>query len=344
MYARMNGNPRMPPTSQAPRDDELMGQVADGSADALGLLHGRFARLIFAIAVQSLDRAAAEDLVQEVFLAVWRNAGRFDPERGSVRSWILQIAHFRLLNELRRRSRQPEIVPDADGLVLAGVPAGDPGPAEATWQAHRRALLTAALDELPAPQREALGLAFLDDLTHEQVAAEVGVPLGTAKTRIRAGLRKLRGTLAPYSAALVALCLLVALGIRFRSEHATLARYDRALSMVTASDSVNLRLGALPGTPAETHARYRGRPGVGIAVVNFSKLHPAPTGTTYQAWVRHERTWTSLGTVQPDAGGSARLIAEDAMLAILPDELEVTLEPRNGSTTPSERVVVAWMP
>src|SRR5262245_5365635 len=202
MYARTNGRRPMSSREHVPRDEELMRRVAEGSPEALGLLHRRFARLIFGLAVQTLDRAAAEDLVQEVFLAVWRNAGRFDPERGSVRSWILQIAHFRLLNELRRRSRQPEIVAD-DGVALGGVADDEPGPAEATWQAHRRALVAAALEELPAAQREAVGLAFLDDLTHEQVAAELGVPLGTAKTRIRAGLQKLRGSLAPYGAALV---------------------------------------------------------------------------------------------------------------------------------------------
>src|SRR5207249_4207704 len=224
MYARMNGQRRMPSTEHAPHDEELMSQVADGSAEALGLLHRRLARVIFGIAVQSLDRAAAEDLVQDVFLAVWRNARRFDSERGTVRAWVLQITHFRLLNELRRRSRQPEVVPDPEGLVLADLPAGDPGPAEATWEHHRRTVLKAALEELPRPQREALSLAFLDDLTHEQVAAELGLPLGTAKTRIRAGLQRLRGTLGPQWAALAVLCLLVALGIRYRSEHTLLAR------------------------------------------------------------------------------------------------------------------------
>ena len=333
----------MPSTERAPRDEELMRQVADGSAEALGLLHRRFARLIFGLAVQSLDRAAAEDLVQEVFLAVWRNARRFDPERGTVRAWVLQITHFRLLNELRRRSRQPEVVPDPDGLVLADLPARDPGPAEATWDRHRRAVLKAAVDDLPPPQRKALSLAFIDDLTHEQVAAELGLPLGTAKTRIRAGLLKLRSTLGSQWAALVAICLLAALGIRYRSEHATLARYDRALSLVTASDSVNLRLGPVPGTPEATHARYRGRPGVGIAVVTFSEFPPAPAGQIYQAWARHGATWTSLGTVLPATGG-ARLIAESPVLATLPDALEVTLEPRTGTAAPSGRVVVAWAP
>src|SRR5213593_3308065 len=149
MYASTNGNRRMPSTQNAPRDEDLMRQVAEGSAEALGLLHRRFARLIFSLAAQTLDRATAEDLVQEVFLAVWRNAGRFDPERGTVRAWVLQIAHFRLLNELRRQSRQPEIAPDPEGLVLAGLPASDPGPDEATWRQHRSTVLKSALDELP---------------------------------------------------------------------------------------------------------------------------------------------------------------------------------------------------
>src|SRR5262249_27601857 len=163
MYACTNGNRRMPSTERSPRDEELMRQVAEGSAEALGLLHRRLARSVFGLAVNTLDRAAAEDLVQDVFLAVWRNAGRFDPERGPVRSWALQIAHFRRLNGLRRRSRQPEIVPDPDGLVLDGLPTGAPGPAEVASQEYRRAALKSALDQLPPLQREALGLAFLDD-------------------------------------------------------------------------------------------------------------------------------------------------------------------------------------
>src|SRR5437867_12866325 len=143
MYARMNGQRRMPSTERAPRDEELMRQVADGSAEALGLLHRRFARLIFGLAVQSLDRAAAEDLVQEVFLAVWRNARRFDPERGTVRAWILQITHFRLLNELRHRNRQPELLPAPEALQPAAQPATHLRPAAAPWDAHRRPLARA---------------------------------------------------------------------------------------------------------------------------------------------------------------------------------------------------------
>ena len=194
--ARMNGYRPMAPRELA-SEAHLMRQVADGSEEALAVIRRRFAPLIFGLAVQTLDRATAEDLVQEVFLGLWRNAARFDPERGTLGAWVRQIAHFRILNELRRQSRQPAIVPDPEGLVLDALPAGDPGPAEVIWRGHCHAVLKSALDELPPLQRQALGLALIDDLTHEQVAAELGLPLGTAKTRIRAGLVKLRGKLGP---------------------------------------------------------------------------------------------------------------------------------------------------
>jgi len=333
----------MPQTKQA-SDAELMRNVASGSEEALVLLHHRYARAILGLAVQTLDRATAEDIVQDVFLAVWGNAARFDSERGTVRAWVLQIAHYRVLNELRRRSRQPPIEPDVDGHLLAALPAREADPAHAVAAEHRRATLRAAMNDLPAAQREALDMAFFDDLTHTEIAAELNLPLGTTKTRIRAGLEKLRGKLGPQWAALVALGVLVALGIRYRTEHTALERYDRALSMVTASDSVNVRLAAAPGMPAEAHARYRGRPGAAIAVITFSKFPPSPAGETYQVWARHGSTWISLGVVEPDASGSARLIAENDALTAPPEALQVTLEHGAGSAAPGDRVVASWTP
>src|SRR5262245_36894490 len=80
-------------------DQALMRRLADGDADALGPLYGRYVRLVLSVAGQSLDQSAAEDLVQEVFLVVWRKASTFDPARGTFRSWLLEIAHTRVLNE-----------------------------------------------------------------------------------------------------------------------------------------------------------------------------------------------------------------------------------------------------
>src|SRR5262245_46279189 len=152
----MNGSPHMH-SSQDPSDAELMRRVAGGSESSLAALHGRFARPIFALAAQALDRAAAEDIVQDVFLVVWRKGDRFDPERGSVRAWLLQIAHHRVLNELRRRSRQPELEPDGDAR-LGEIESREPGPAERMVAQNRRDLVETALDELPEAQREALDL------------------------------------------------------------------------------------------------------------------------------------------------------------------------------------------
>jgi RNA polymerase sigma factor (sigma-70 family) len=327
---------RPAPIDLATSDEELMRLLAAGHQEALGPLYSRYAPLIFNLAAQSLDRAGAEEIVQEVFLAVWRTAATFDPAVGPFRPWILQIAHFRILNELRRRNRRPRVERDADGERLAALPDPDPEPADAAWQEYRRAAVRAALEKLPPPQRQALGLAFFEDLTHEQVAATLEVPLGTAKTRIRAGLQKLQAHLAPLVLALAVGGSLVALGIRYQAEQAALQRTDRALRLVVASDVVPIRLVAAPGVPEATHGTYRGRPGTELAVMSLSKFEPAPAGQVYQAWGRYGGTWRSLGTARPDAGTERTLlIVEGAWVAHLPEAVQVTLEPAPGSLAPT---------
>ena len=306
--------PADPRASAGASDEALMGRLAAGQPAALEPLYRRHARGIYALAAPTLGPAAAEELVQEVFLAVWRKAATFDPQRGTFRAWVLQVAHLRILNELRRRSHRPRLAPDPEGLRLAAVPDGDPEPAEATWRAYRRAAVRAAVAALPPAQRRALGLAFFEELTHEQVAAVLGLPLGTAKTRIRAALQKLRHQLAPVLAALL-VAAAVPLGVRVQQEAARAQQYDRALRLVTTSDVAPVRLTPAPGVPEAAHGTYRGRPGAPIAVLTFSNLPPAPAGRSYQAWVHHANGWTSLGRVRPDAQGSARLIVEGAALA-----------------------------
>jgi RNA polymerase sigma-70 factor (ECF subfamily) len=292
------------------------------------------------MAVRALDGAAAEDVVQEVFLTVWRQAQTFDPQRGSVRAWIVSIAQSRVANELRRRRRRPLAPADGDDVV-GRVPDERPGPPDAQWQSFRRDALHAALDVLPAAQRRALGLAFFEDMSHAQIARVLELPLGTVKTRIRSGMKTLRGRL-PELAAAALVAVLAVIGVRERATRVAWERDERALSLVTASDAQNLRLAPAPGVGADTHARYRGRPGAPLAVVTLSSFPSAPSGRSYQAWARHGETWTSLGTVVPDAGGSARLIAEDAALATLPDAVTITVEPSGGSPAPSGPVVVRW--
>lgn len=179
-----------------PSDEALMRQLAAGREEALGTLYRRHASLILNLAAHSLDRSAAEEIVQGVFLSVWRHAAVFTPQRGTFRAWLMQMARYRILNELRRWSRRPQLGPDPDDLLLGSLPDNGPEPAEAFWRKALRSTVRSAMEELPPSQRRALDLALFKDLTHEQAATELGIPLGTAKTRIRSGLQRLRGRLA----------------------------------------------------------------------------------------------------------------------------------------------------
>ncbi len=248
-------------------------------------------------------------------------------------------------NELRHTSRQPRIEPDPEGLLTAGLPDPAPHPDEAAGLEEERAAVRQALNALPPAQREALNLAFFEDLTHEQVAAKLQVPLGTTKTRIRAGLQRLRVSLSPVAAALVVAAIgLGGLGVRYVVDQRERSLDARALALLTSSETVAIRLTAAPGIPAEVHAVYRGQAGMTIAVLTLDRFPPAPAGQTYQAWVRHGATWTSLGTVRPDAGGDGRLIVVGPELAVLPDAIEITREPGGGSAVPSGPVVVGAQP
>jgi RNA polymerase sigma-70 factor (ECF subfamily) len=328
-------------TVEARSDEELMLDLAGGQQDALGPLYSRYASLVFHLAAHSLDRAAAEELVQEVFLTIWRGSAGFDASQGAFRPWLLRLTHWKILNELRNRRRRPATSHEDEEPVNQVIDT-TPGPEERAWQTEHERIIRSALETLPAKQRQAIALAFLEDMTHEQVARALDVPLGTAKTRIRSGLQTLRHHLAPMSAALLGIAL-VALGYRYVQNQIALQREQRALILVTTSDLVPMRLTpAGPGVPAGAHANYRGRPGVDLAVLTTELLASPPTGESYQAWVRHGATWTSLGTFAPDRDGAAQVIAESPALTTPPDAVEITLEPSSGSQAPTGQVVVAW--
>jgi RNA polymerase sigma factor (sigma-70 family) len=324
-------------------DEELMSRLVAGHQDALGLLHERYAGSLLNLAAKSLGRASAEEIVQDVFVAVWRKAETFDPARGAFRAWVFRIAQRLILNELRRRSRRPRFEAARNGARLAAVADSSPGPSEATWHEHRRALVCAAVDDLPAAQRQALRLAFLDDLTHDQVATALNLPLGTAKGRIRVGIGTLRRRLAPLLvSAMLLVILLGALVLRDVEWRSRLRRHQAALTLVTSSDVVPLRLVAAPGAPAETHGNFRGRSGVPLAVVTFSQLAPAPPGHHYQARGKFGGRWFLLGTVHPDTRGHDLMIVEGAHLIARPEALSVTLEPIGRSPTSTRTPVIVW--
>ena len=180
------------PANREATDEALMHEVTSGRQEALETLHHRYAPRVFGFTAQILDRTTAEEIVQEVFFAVWRKAGTFDPTRGRFRPWVFQIAHHRIVNELRRRGRRPQLVDGPVDLGMPDLPDPAPDPDEIVAGKEQRATVLAAVEALPPAQRRAVGLAFFEDRTHEEVATELHLPLGTVKTRIRAGLQRLR--------------------------------------------------------------------------------------------------------------------------------------------------------
>lgn len=323
-------------------DEALMADLASGRQDAIGALYARYAPTVLGMAAQALGRPTAEEIVQDVFVAVWKGARTFDPTRGAVRPWLLQIAHYRIANELRRRSRRPRLHEDGDGEALAAVPDPGPGPSEEAWNAYRHAALRRALEELPAPQRQALGLAFFDQLSHDEIAEALRLPLGTAKSRIRAGLRALRVRLAPVVAVVAVAAAAGLVAVRLSSSRPELARDERALTMLTSSDARAIRM-TVPGEPgAAAHGVYRHREGSPIAVLTISNFEPAPAGRVYRAWALVRGTWVPLAVLAPDAAGHARAIAENPALATSPERVEVTLEGVAAAPAPSGPVRIAW--
>jgi RNA polymerase sigma-70 factor (ECF subfamily) len=335
-----------PRLDSARTDEELIAELAVGRQESLGPLYTRYAAAIFRLAEHSLERAAAEEIVQEVFLAIWRSAPTFDPHQGAFRPWLYQLAHWKILNELRRRRRRPaeQFGSSEEEDVFAQVPDREPGPEERAWQKEHGQIMQSALASLPAMQRQAVTMAFLDDMTHQEVAHALDVPLGTAKTRIRSGLHILRTSLAPMAASLLGLALAI-VGFRYVQSQAAYDRDERALSLVTTSDLAPVRLTpASAQVPAAAHANYRGRAGTPLTVLTTESLPPPPAGRVYQAWVRHGEIWTVLGVLQPSTDGRARLIAENAALAAPPDAVEITLELEGSIQQPSGAVILAWTP
>jgi RNA polymerase sigma-70 factor (ECF subfamily) len=331
-------------TTDEPSDEALVAQLAAGDREKIVPLLLRYAPRILGLASAAVDHTAAEEIVQDVFVAVWRGAGSFDPARGNFRSWLLTITRNRIANELRRRGSRPDQRTANQEADLTSFADRGPTADDNVWHDFRRQTLRAAVDSLPAKQRQALSLAFFNELTHEQVAAALDVPLGTAKTRIRSAIESLRGQLTPLRASLlVGLFLMAGLMWQYRQSE-RLEQDRRALWLVTTSDVVPVRLGALAGIDPKTHATYRGRAGETLSVMTFSNFPPAPAGQEYRAWARHGDRWTDLGIVPLDSAGNGRLIAEAPSLVKLPDGVRITLEQSGGQSRqePAGKPMVAW--
>ena len=169
-----------------PPIDALLDQLAAGDNAALGEVYDRYAGLVNGLALRILrNNEEAEEVIQEVFVQIWRQAARFDRARGTAEAWICTITRTRALDRLRRRTSRRE---ESDDLI--------PGLGE-TPRTVEALAVRKALDGLSTAERTVLELAFYEGLTQSEIALRLGQPLGTVKTRIRTAMIRLRDVLAP---------------------------------------------------------------------------------------------------------------------------------------------------
>lgn len=173
------------------RDALLVERIRAGDDRALGAVYDQHAGLVYGLARRvTRDEQLARDVTQEVFTYLWEMPGRVDLSRGSLRTYLAMLAHRRAVDEVRRHEAR------ARAETAAALPEPEDGPetrvVDAATQAWRKKHLSGLLDMLPAEQRAAVQLAYYDGLTYVQVATALGIPEGTAKTRLRSALARLR--------------------------------------------------------------------------------------------------------------------------------------------------------
>jgi RNA polymerase sigma-70 factor, ECF subfamily len=182
---------RPPKATSSLADEDLMALVQRGDARAFEAVYDRHGAAAFSLAYRIAgNRAAAEDIVQEAFLSVWRSAVRYQPERGNLRSWLLSVVHNRAIDWLRR-----SVVQDRGRVGAEGIEERKAAPELTDAEAFRREeaqTVRAAMERLPADQLRVVELAYFGGFTHSQIAEMLGMPLGTVKGRMRLALDKMR--------------------------------------------------------------------------------------------------------------------------------------------------------
>ncbi|MBI3536177.1 MAG: sigma-70 family RNA polymerase sigma factor [Chloroflexi bacterium] len=182
-------------------DELLLARVIRRDPKAFELLYDRYARAVYVMAAHLLDKAMAEEIVQEVFLRLWNRAQQFDARQGSFKAWFMSIARHRVLDELRTRNktRQDQALQVVEELLSDG---GDGAEEiiENLWQQERGVALLRALRTVPEEQRRVIVLGYFGGMTQSQMAEYLRIPLGTVKKRVRLGLQKLRTALVESAA------------------------------------------------------------------------------------------------------------------------------------------------
>ena len=192
---------RSDPEARAAADAEdrrLMQRVREGDAEALSALYRRHGATAYGLARRVLaDETLAQDVVQEVFLTVWRDHHRYDEERGAFATWLLTVTHHKAVDAVRREEALRRRQTAAELLEVWQSP---PDVVEdVVWTGVRGERVREALGNLPPPQREALALAYFGGYTQREISGLTGAPLGTVKTRMLAGMRRMRDVLVPVS-------------------------------------------------------------------------------------------------------------------------------------------------
>ncbi len=167
---------------------ELMRRIAAQDQQAFRAIYQQYGKAVYSLAYHVLQNSAwAEEVTQDTFLKVWQQKTRWDPGKGNLKNWLLQITHFTAIDRLRQERRQPALHPDAIEEIEDKIPASlrDTG-----WQDG--VALQMLIKQLPHEQAYLIDLAFFRGMTHNEIAHELAIPLGTVKTRLRSGLRRLR--------------------------------------------------------------------------------------------------------------------------------------------------------
>ena len=187
----------MPQRAGELSDEQLMVRLDGSRVEAtISTLYDRYSRTVFGVGLKILgDRSMAEELVQEVFLKVWRSSRTFDPARSSFSTWLYRVTRSCALDLYRKRAHRVRPVPEGD-LYIATANDSSPGPEEIVDESWLSWRVSRALEVLDAPHREVIELAYFGGLSQREISERTGVPLGTVKTRTASAFKSLRAELA----------------------------------------------------------------------------------------------------------------------------------------------------
>jgi len=172
----------------------LLCQIARNDERSLTELYDHTRHIVYGLVLRMLrEQSAAEDITQEIYIQIWRKAAAFDPARGSALGWIIAVSRRRALDKLR--SSKGHLSRDSGSLELDTLLSPDPGPERNSSVSERAHLVRRSLSQLAPDQRRVIEMAFFDGLTQTEIADRTAIPLGTIKTRIRSGVRRLRDQL-----------------------------------------------------------------------------------------------------------------------------------------------------